>query len=321
MNNKYIISSVFILLFLILGLLNISSVFAQQQSLGLSISPPVTRITVMPGKAVTLAFNITNTSDQDILVTPSVVDFIASDKTGEQVIQNNISIPITLANSDKEINKPFILLKDAKDQVVVQMTFPETTEEKDYYETLLFKISPQEENTVGQGTYSSAEVYIGANMLISVSKTGEDRGNLILDQFSVPKVIDMFSSLPIQLVARNNGKTYTTTNGVVEIYAPFQNLVKTYQLLPEDVLVDSIRKVHSAENDPEDTKNMIPKDMVYKQPIFIGPYTVKVDLHAPNQETKTVEKTVWALPISPIILLSFIVLLYKVIKKSKARLT
>ncbi len=320
MMKKHILLSFFTMGIFLFGIGHLSNVFAQQ-SLGLSVSPPVTRITVMPGKAVTLAFNITNTSGQDILVTPSVVDFKASDKTGEQTIQSTLSIPITLANSDKEMNTPFILSKDAKDQVVVQMTFPEASEEKDYYETLLFKVVPQTENTIGQGTYTNAEVYIGANMLISVSKTGEDGGNLILDQFNVPRIIDMFSSLPINLVAKNNGKTYTTINGTVEIYAPFENLVKTYQLLPEDVLVDSIRKVHSAENDPEDTKNMVPKDMMYKQPVFIGPYTVKVDVHAPNQEAKTVEKTIWALPISPTVLLIFIAFLYKIVKKSKANLT
>lgn len=288
----------------------------QSGSLGIAVSPPVVRIAVQPGKAISIAFNIENRGERDMSVTPQLVEFSADEETGAQIVHEKGGLPATLANTDKRMGTPFVLGKGGKDQLVLQFSFPENAKERDYYQTLLLKLEPAEVGTAETGASSQAIGYIGANLLISVSQTGEDNGFLQVEDLGIPKVIDMFSSLPVKFMVKNTGTTFTTVNGTVEI-SSLRGLLKTYPLLPEDVLSDSVREVHAAQIDPEDPRNRVPEDIVYKQPFFLGPYTVGITVHSPNQDPATERHTVWALPFSPILVFLGIFAVQKLVKKAR----
>jgi len=266
----------------------------------LTVTPPLSEIIIKPGKTITQAFTIKNEGGVDLEVTPSIVDFSPDGKTGAPIVlPNNANFPFaSLENLDKKMNTPFKLKAGTSDQLVVHITIPEKAEEKEYYQTLIFKTQPLGLNSL-DNTRSISNAWIGVHMLISVSNTGEQLGNLTTHSFEYPKVIDMFSPLVLKLTAKNTGKNYVKAQGDIKISNMMNDVVKVLPILPENVLAQSVRELHASIPDPNDPKSATAVPFEYRPLFLFGPHRIEVNLYAERQTQEPQAFMVYALPISP----------------------
>ncbi|MBI5151093.1 MAG: hypothetical protein HZA34_00805 [Candidatus Pacebacteria bacterium] len=279
-----------------------------QQKTSLSISPPLSEIVIQPGKSVTQAFNITNEGSVNLEVIPTVVPFAPHPETGEPVLLlNSTRFPFaTLQNLDKALDKPFLLKAKQSDQLVLRIAIPEKEKEKDYYVTLLLQTKPSGLTQLNE-TGSISQAYLGVHLLVSVSKSGEDKGNLTIHQFKSAKFLDTFSDISPKLFVKNNGTTFTKAHGEIKIISLTGEIIKLFPILPENVLSGGVRELHTSLPDPEDAKSAIPAPFTYKPLFLLGSYTVTARVFAENQIAEEVTIQVFAFPFS---LVAFIISLY-----------
>lgn len=306
---------IFIILFGITIGAGVARVYAQENGnrTSISITPPLSEIVMQPGRSITQAFTITNDGTVDLEVIPTIVDFSPDDTTGAPIVfEKNENFPYAeLQNLDKKLGAPFLLKAGSKDQLILRITIPNSEPDRDYYKTLLLKTSPSGLLQTN-GTQTVSQAYIGVHVLLSVSGNGEDRAKLVIEKLSVPRIVDMFSSLPISLIVKNIGTNYTKAHGQVSIASTFGKVVKIFPLLPENVLAGSIRRLQSSMQDPDDTKSAIAAPMEYRPLFLLGQHTVTATVGRENQETPD-EKIikVFALPISPAVVIMLIWLAIK----------
>lgn len=289
------------------------------QSVGrttLTVTPPLSEIIIKPGKSITQAFTIKNEGKVDLEITPTITDFSPDGKTGAPILLlNNTSFPFaSLENLDKKLNAPFTLKGGASDQLVVKIAIPEKAEEKEYYQTLLFKTRPIGFE-LSDGTTSISQAWIGVHMLISVSKTGEQLGNLSIHSIKYPKIIDMFSPIKLDLIVKNQGKNFVKAQGEIKITSVTNDVVKVFPILPENILANSVRMLHASLPDPDDAKSASAAPFEYRPVFLLGPYTISANVYAENQKQTPILYTTYALPISPTIALFALFVLNKLVKK------
>ncbi|HZZ98598.1 MAG TPA: hypothetical protein VFG51_01565 [Candidatus Saccharimonadia bacterium] len=292
-----------------------------RSTVSLSITPPHAEISIKPGKSIVLAFNIQNEGSVDLDVTPTLVDFTADPNTGEEhVLQSSSFSYAELQNLDKKFDQPFTLIAGQKDQLVVHFAVPADVPERDYYEVLLLKTAPSAQTTLGAAG-SEALGEIGANLLISITNSGTDQGELSLASVKIPSIIDSFSPLAMRLFVKNTGKTYSKIQGEMRIRSAITKTVeKVFPLLEENVLANNVREAHASIQDPDDSKSSIPGEFVYHPLFLIGPYTIEIDLHSQTQQSQTYYGQVWALPISPLlVILAFLLIRFFLRKVRKQR--
>ena len=280
----------------------------------ISITPPLSEIIMQPGKSVTQAFTIANDGTVDLEVIPTIVDFSPDDTTGAPIVfEKNENFPYAqLQNLDKKLGKPFLLPAGSREQLVLRITIPTKEPDRDYYKTLLLKTSPSR-LVQTSGTQTVSQAYIGVHILLSVSGNGEDQAKLMIEKLTAPRIVDMFSSLPVSLIVKNHGTNYTKVHGQVSIASTLGKVVKIFPLLPENILAGSIRKLQASIQDPDDTKSAIATSMEYRPLFLLGQYTIIATVGRENQETPD-EKIikVFALPISPVIVIFSIWLAIKI---------
>ncbi|MEK7458479.1 MAG: hypothetical protein AAB612_03300 [Patescibacteria group bacterium] len=283
----------------------------------ISITPPLSEIVMQPGRSITQAFTIANDGTVDLEVIPTIVDFSPDENTGAPIVfEKNENFPYAeLQNLDKKFGKPFLLPAGSKDQLILRITIPNSELDKDYYKTLLLKTSPSGLAQV-DGVQTVSQAYIGVHILLSVSGNGEDRATLAIEKLTVPRIIDMFSSIPITMIVKNLGTNYTQAHGQVSIASTLGKVVKIFPLLPENVIAGSIRKLQASVQDPDDTKSAIAAPMDYRPLFLLGQYTITATVGRENQESPD-EKIikVFALPISPAVVIFSIWLALKLVSR------
>lgn len=253
-----------------LFLLTVKPLYAQK--VGLSISPPLLEVMIKPGKTITQAYDLKNNSDQDLYLTPKIVPFTPADHHGH--INLNLGhtlrgIPsehlggvtsfFSLQNSNLRLNQPFKLSAGSKQQLVLKIDIPPNNQEKDYYYTFLIEQTDQGE-FIPNASGGSHRIKIGANILMTVSESGEPETDFQIAEFKAePKFADLFDTVKFRLLVENTGQAYFKPNGKIEIYNTlFNKKTAELELLPENVLVDSAREIRCSKN--KDTSEVEPSN-------------------------------------------------------------
>lgn len=154
----------------------------QAQSLELSITPPLVRANIKPGKTITQAFNIGYSGARPKNFVAKIVAFKSDDKTGIPVLLWQAK-PLwlsyfSLANSNITLDKPFTLIPGQKDQLVVSLKIPENQRETEIYASIIF-LSEESQSLEN----SQAVGGIGANMIVSITNTYPPKSEVSLKTF------------------------------------------------------------------------------------------------------------------------------------------
>jgi len=221
---------------------------AKAQDFSLSISPPLLEIMLQPDKSITQAYEVKNEGNQLLYLTAFISPFLPDPQTGKVLYeQNQPSIlpqpQFSLNNANLNLGETFILQPNESQQLVLKIKASKNVAEKDYYATLFIAQSVTGRQLLNQ-TAAQFSGQIGSHLLITVSQAGEFDFIGRIAQFKpLPKIADLGEKINFNLIVANEGQTLFKTNGKIEIFDWLGKKKKEILLRPDNILVDSQRKI------------------------------------------------------------------------------
>jgi hypothetical protein len=222
---------------------------------GLSITPPLLRVHIKPGKAITQVFKIENLGSTDKTIIASLIPFTEADNIGNPVLDPKASAPwlsyFGLANSAIKLDQPFSIAAGASEQLILSFSVPETAPLKDIYATLTISTYENSLDQTFQGT--AVRATIGANLLVTISSQAfpdtilkiEDFYPVAGTYFKIGNLYLVDSITPLKLSAsvRNEGSFTAETKGVFRVTAGNDQPVYLEGILPVNVIAKSKRQL------------------------------------------------------------------------------
>ncbi|HNP89171.1 MAG: hypothetical protein BWY24_00638 [Microgenomates group bacterium ADurb.Bin219] len=284
---------------------------ANAQTYSVSLWPPLLELIIKPGKSATQVYKISNMGDPQILIT-KVLPFEPADNQGNVNILNlpTLLSPLNFSfqGGDLPLGKAFALKSGENRDLVLKISVPKNTPEKDFYASFVLETSP--EGKIGQSITQTA-AKIAGNILISVSNSlfPAKKGKIL--EFSSPKIVDSFDAVPFVLKVENLGDSFFKTFGEIKIEGIF-NQSGTVKILPENILAKTFRDL-----------SLVP----WKEKFIVGPFraTAEFTLDEKSQENPTPAKLTaqtnfLALPYKAMFALLIIILILITIKNLPTRI-
>lgn len=288
------------------------------QTLGLSISPPISEIVIQPGKETIQNFTISNDGN-DGMAKIYLIPFRAQGENGnaalnENEIVNDSSSFATwfgLISPIGNFNEEFYMAGGTQKNLALKISPPIEAPEKDYYFTLIFEL----DNKIAGGSLTSGSenrARIGSNILLSVSSRENPVKNLNIVEFSAPKIIDSLGSLNYKTRIGNYGSFVFQPDGKI-LVNPMLGKSESLSLAPQNVISDSIRNISCVKNEE------LVKCQSEKR-VFIGVYKSVLSVAA-GETGQIQEKTITtvAFPFSIIAVGGLIFATYRIIKTKTIR--
>ena len=283
------------------------------QTISLSIWPPLLEAVIQPGKAVTQVFKLKNLGD-DTVIHASIVPFEPGDDFGNIKLGYLITPEVkevhtsgveyfSLQNADLDLPAVIPLKSGQTQEFVLKIKIPETAAEADHYFAFLFSADTQGLiSASGTKTLGS----IAANILLTVSRTGELKPTAKIEEFKVTRfvtfeLLDSFSPINFQLLLKNTSSTRLKAVGQIEIKNTFNRLVATLPLREDNVLAHSSRYLTS---DPWN-------------PVFpIGRYTAIATI-TPQNTASPISQTIhfYVLPYKALLVIISLFIIYLLTKQ------
>ncbi len=310
-----------IFVFFVCNLVSWNLIFAKDilaQTIGLSISPPIDEVMIIPGKEVDQTFTIGNNGN-DGTASIYIIPFRAQGEYGNVLLDEKNSITSTSPYSSwfsiispvTSFGEKFYLAGGQSKNVTIRISPPTSAQEKDYYFTLLYELDndvPREFATTGP----TNRARIGSNLLISVSGNGNPLKQPNITEFSAPKIIDSLQKLTFKIRVDNDGLYAFKSNGQITIKPTFGGS-EILSVAPLNVISSSIRNI-SCINGEE----MVPCQSDRK--VLVGVYksTLKITADGEGPESEKTITTI-AFPFSIIFGIVFIFVTYRIIKNPKSK--
>jgi len=267
---------IFFLIFALLFLYPTKKILAQ--SVSLSLSPPLIEAVIKPNKSILIAYTIFNYGDP-VILNAKILSFEPKNNLGQIKIKENFEGPIrfSLDNNNLKLNQSFFLKTNENQQLLLRIRVPEGAKEGDYYYTLIVESQPFTTQSDKSASFTKAS--IGANILITVTKTGkiEIKPKVVifevLPRFRLSvfgKKINLFDStdpIPIVLIIENQGKNLIKPEGEIILKGNFGEKAK-FALIPQNILSESQRLIQASPSAEIDCDNFS-KSKACKRPISL----------------------------------------------------
>ena len=281
----------------------------------LTLSPAQLEYVLKPGVTIIQAYNVTNNSDSSITLFTEVLPWIPSGTDGsvnyDQAV-NNPNIEFSLGNSDIQLGQSFTLAANSKQQLVLKIKTNSTTALTDNYYTF-FVYQNSEISTISKNNNSQAIGKIGSHLLLTVSDVENPKVESKIEKFSItPKIKDVFfQPITFKGQIKNNSDFFFKINGKITI-------TKNDKIIKELTLnSDNVLNHHSRDFSCSNETNVCQLN----PPLWPGHYNVNVTLDS-SLNAKSYDTSFYVLPISPIIIILFIVGIifgFKKFKKTKTK--
>lgn len=231
----------FVLFFLIVGFNSVQAASA----LDLKIYPPVAYLSVKPGAGINHQIKISNSGLYTLEITPALVDFHSDDKTGLVILEQKSDF--TYLNLDGDANKwgkSFLLKPGEEKPLNFVIALPSEAKYQEHYLSILFQAK--------QLSYSSASsektlvsAVVASNVILLVSADDQNRGELSIEQFFLPKLADSFMGFSFSALVKNIGENAAPIEGHIKISHWPNQTVDVYELYPDMVLANGKRLVRA----------------------------------------------------------------------------
>ncbi len=276
----------------------------EAQEVSLSISPPITELTIQPGKSYTQTFTLKN-DGVPVVVIPKIFPFVPLDRQGHAELiedQNSVNAFSGWFSLD---TTPVPMAANGSHGFGVKISPPGDAQQKDYYFTFVAQV--QNDNNLGVSS-SQAITRIGANFLITVSKDGNPIKKASIVEFSAPRLIDSFSPLTYKVIIQNVGFAFFKPVGQITANQIFGSTT-VLKLTPFNVLVGSSREISCING-----QDLIPCDLPGK--FLIGIYRANLSFTLDGTGA-SIEKQIYtiAFPFSLALGLITIFITYRIIRR------
>jgi hypothetical protein len=293
---------------------------AKAQTLSLSLWPPILEVIIMPGKAITQAYTITNSGEETIINT-KILPFEPNGEHGNIILQPGQGLSLSgpqfsFDNANLSLGKPFRLKSGEVAQVILKIRIPENCPEDDYYDTLLFETQPGAK--IGQSVSRQAGT-IGGNLLLTVSKDGQPLRKGEMVEFSLRKclslpifnfcLIDSLDPTEFRLRIKNTGRAFWKPAGKILINS-FLGQKGEIQILPENILSQASRQINGQCQSEE---KIYPCPLNWQPKFLFGPYRARAELAISGLEEKKISAQINFLALPFKLLLAVIIAIFGLI--------
>ncbi|NCO12620.1 hypothetical protein GW926_03745 [Candidatus Pacearchaeota archaeon] len=314
MKNKILkTSAITVFIILLSFVIYVNKVNAQASRINLSISPPVTYMSIKPGEEQTYQIRVENLGDSTLEITPSLLDFDADNKTGQPIVKQTGTFKYIRINDGlSSFGESFYLEPKQKKAIPITVDIPRSEQEEEYAMTVFFtfKNKTDEKQKDSQAKVAGT---VGSNLILLVTRNNLDRGNIIVKNITSMPTIDSFMPIRFTALAENIGKNATPASGSAKISNWQNREIAEFEIHPDMILANSSRELRE--------KDFLSNEFRFKKPFLLGIYRISIELNknsSPNSDVFVLNKTIVALPFSIILLpLSGIILYsgYRVILK------
>lgn len=286
---------IFIILILILCSFSLASkdIYAQS-AVDIGIYPPIIEVNVTPPADIKVPFTVFNYTEQSVDLKLDIKPFTAStDENGQIVFSDYSLLPdpfienkILVFDKDKQVDSITLFPKQQKD-LVLELKIPAKQAKGDYYLSLIFTSGAQ---NIEDTTSSGASAGITTNVLLSVGPQGKTKG--ILEDFSAPFFISK-GPVPFTVRLRNTSNHFIAPRGDIIIKNMFGQAVGKVNLLPVNILSNSIRRLPDSlqgkvsDKDYAQIKSTVEKSKfpvaVWPEKLLLGFYKATVTLSLSDQ--------------------------------------
>lgn len=272
--NKYsVLFRIWNLVFGIWILFIVPPIYAQE-SLGISISPPLNIIDLGERKSIVLAYTIENSSSQDMDITPQVFFFHADQMTGNPVLEKRQPNFVTIQTPGFTLETPFRLASGEKQQLVLNIS-PTAPLLRDLTFTFLAKGAPANGSLGGSDASINLTTSVGTNLILRVPVSDTQTPPLTLANFGFPFFIDASFSHKPNFVVKNDALTSHQVHGTLTIRR-FGKVIKTQGLFPDTILPESQRQLRVSNPDPGIPNQKIPTLVEFDFQGIPGKYTIEI---------------------------------------------
>lgn len=237
----------------------LSARYASAQTFSLSIAPPLLEVIVKPGKSITQAYKLQNLGD-DTQIWTNIAPFTPTEDgkvkldlnhTADSVLHTPFLNWFSFQNADRDLPGSFRLPPGETQELILEIQVPEDAPGADYYAALTFQVKPGK-NLAGPNLTKASGI-ITSNILLTVSKTGSLSRMGEISEFKVKKSFCLFNhcfplfdssdQINFNLKVDNQDRTLFRPEGEIKIYDIFDKEVGSINVLPQNILAHSTRRV------------------------------------------------------------------------------
>ncbi len=267
----------------------------------LSLKPAQLEFIAKPGSTIIQAYTITNNTDQSLLLSSDVRPWLPQGSDGlvtyDRVPQNQ-DFQFSLNNSDLSLGQTFLLKANESRQLVLKIKHQAEGKLGDSYFTFFINQSPNGSPDDGE-TRTTSIGQFGSHLLLSISNNENVPSLAKINNFhSSPKFVDiLFPNIIFQANIENLSQYFFKIKG--NLVVTKNNLsISQVELSPDNVLAHHQRQV---------TQTLSP-------PYWPGAYTATLTLD-PSLSTKQSSINFYVLPISPLIFVVLLGLIYFIFRR------
>lgn len=268
--------------------------YAQELISELTITPPVSYLQIKPGSKARHTITIENTGDSSLEVTPRAVDFTANGVSGMPMLSETTTFPYF--QDAEQLFKPITLESGKKAQLTIQFSVPQTAPEKEFPLSIIFTAAPEKPDT--DSSLASVTSGVASNVIVLVSNQNTLQQTLEVTNYDLSSVIDSFSPITANPVAKNNRFSTTTASGSATLKNWRGKVVAEYSVYPDNILGFSSRALRFVTKDSlSNPENVVPTPFTYDPLFFMGPYTLEISFIDPTSTSVSVHsKTIVVFP-------------------------
>ena len=266
---------------------------AQAQGVSLGVFPPILQIQATPPTDVRSKIMIQNLGSDPVDLKIGLKPFTASDKEDGQVTYLSdfsyadpfIFNKMQILDGDTSIDS-ITLAPGQKKELTLQIVLPQNEILGDYYFSIIFMSA----NTpAADSNTSGATAGVATNVLLSVGPKGPTRGEI--EEFSAP-LFKTHGPVPFTVRVRNTSNHFITTKGNIVIKNMFGQTVGKVDLLPVNILSQTVRSIPDSmqspsANPPASLKsyfsNLKAPSAVWPEKFLFGPYTATLTIALSDQ--------------------------------------
>ena len=261
----------------------------------LGIFPPILQIQATPPTDIKSKIMIENLGSDPINLGLGIKPFTASSEENGQVTypadySSLLADPfifqkMQLLDGNNSVNS-ITLSPGQKKELTLEILLPQNEIKGDYYFSIIFMSSGA--NQINSNI-SGATAGIAANVLLSVGPEGPTQGDI--EEFSAPTFVTK-GPIPFTVKIKNTGDHFITPKGNIIIKNMFGQTVGKVDLLPVNILSQTVRAIPDSLQSPSSSPpaslksyflSLASPAAVWPETLLFGPYTATLTIALSDQ--------------------------------------
>ncbi|MCL5439096.1 MAG: hypothetical protein M1268_03860 [Patescibacteria group bacterium] len=315
------------------GLLTFNLTKANAASLSLGVYPPVIKIEVNPPVSINTPITIENQGEEPVNLKIQFKRFTQGPNENGEVSHllekdlypwpdPKIFEKIQVLSENGNTIETVALAPQQRRTVMLHVGLLKDEPPGEYYFSIIFLANP-DFSQQNESTLSEASGGIATNILLSIGPKGKAKG--ALEEFSSPFFLEK-GPIPFTVRIKNTSDHIVVPQGLIVIKNVFGQTIGKVELLPVNILSDTIRSIPDSLQSPEATppakfeirnsKFEIPPKAVWYESFLLGPYNATLTV-ALSDQGPVFKKTIYffAFPLQYAIGLLIAIILILIIRK------